>query len=123
MISNLEEEPEWECLVVIRDQKNHKIALNRECSGVMDIPAVKLWWPHLSEPKGEQAGYLYTLEVHLFSSTFPGKEDIYRQKFGVRTIQWTNTSFSVNEKPFYFRGFGRHEDYNVINHSLSCLMQ
>ena len=29
---------------------------------------------------------------------------------GIRSIRWTNTSFLINERPVYFRGFGRHED-------------
>lgn len=39
--------------------------------------------------------------------------DVYRLKFGIRTLSWNSKQFLVNEKPVYFRGFGRHEDSDV----------
>lgn len=36
--------------------------------------------------------------------------DIYRLPVGIRSIKWTSTSFLINKKSVYFRGFGRHED-------------
>lgn len=77
--------------------------------GVAMIRNVKKWWPYLmhSEP-----AYLYTVEVKLSTRT-QENIDIYRMKFGVRTLKWTNTTFLINDKPIYFRGFGRHEDSDV----------
>ena len=43
--------------------------------------------------------------------------DIYRLPFGFRTVQTDNKNFYINKKPFYFKGFGMHEDSNV---SLIC---
>ena len=39
--------------------------------------------------------------------------DVYRLKVGLRSVKWTEKEFLINDKPFYFRGFGRHEDFNV----------
>lgn len=36
--------------------------------------------------------------------------DRYEQPFGIRQVEWTNTSLLINGKPIYIRGFGRHED-------------
>lgn len=36
--------------------------------------------------------------------------DEYIQDFGVRTINIKNNQILINNKPFYFRGFGWHED-------------
>ena len=32
---------------------------------------------------------------------------------GLRQVSWSNSSLLINNKPFYFRGFGRHEDSNI----------
>ena len=55
--------------------------------------------------------YLYTAKVELFS----GGEliDEYEELFGVRTIRVENGQFLVNDKPVYFKGFGKHEDSYV----------
>ena len=37
-------------------------------------------------------------------------EDYYEEPFGVRTVRVEGTSFLINGKPFYFKGFGKHED-------------
>lgn len=39
--------------------------------------------------------------------------DIYRTKIGIRTLRWDNTTFLINDKPVYLRGFGKHEDSDV----------
>lgn len=30
--------------------------------------------------------------------------------YGVRTVRVDGTRFLINEKPFYFKGYGKHED-------------
>lgn len=109
------------CLVAVIDKYGHKVAISRQCVGVIDVPSLHLWWPYLSGPPNEEPGYLYTLEVHLMNDAMPKEEDVYRLQFGIRTIQVTNSSFSINGRPFYFRGFGRHEDYSV-RHLSYCIV-
>ena len=55
--------------------------------------------------------YLYTAKVELFA----GEElvDEYEELFGVRTVRVENGQFLVNDKPIYFKGFGKHEDSYV----------
>ena len=55
--------------------------------------------------------YLYTAKVELFA----GDElvDEYEELFGVRTVRVENGQFLVNDKPVYFKGFGKHEDSYV----------
>ncbi|WP_314003756.1 beta-glucuronidase [uncultured Paenibacillus sp.] len=78
-------------------------AIVAESSGLYDtisINEVKLWEPLNS--------YLYTLKVELIKD---GKVvDVYEQPFGVRTVQVKAGKFLINNKPFYFKGFGKHED-------------
>lgn len=36
--------------------------------------------------------------------------DVYRQRFGIRTVGISDEKFLLNGKPIYLQGFGRHED-------------
>ncbi|KAJ9576669.1 hypothetical protein L9F63_025433, partial [Diploptera punctata] len=74
--------------------------------GELVIPQAKLWWPYLMDP---EPAYLYSLQVHLLPGN-GGMEDIYRLPVGIRKLEWTNDTFTINGKPIYMRGFGRHED-------------
>lgn len=82
---------------------------NEMFEGAVTINNATLWWPYLMHP---EPGYLYTIEVHL-NTKDQIDNDVYRMKFGIRTLKWTNTQFLINNKPIYFRGFGRHEDSDV----------
>ncbi|XP_053660796.1 beta-glucuronidase [Anopheles marshallii] len=96
--------------------------------GSVAIPQVKLWWPYLMDP---EPGYLYTMEISLGtaqSNEAPTdtKEkqvlDVYRMKVGVRTLEWNNSTFLINGKPIYFRGFGRHEDSDIRGKGLDLAL-
>ncbi len=52
------------------------------------------------------AAYLYRLQVE-------GESDIYTETFGIRKIEVTDKQFQINGRPFYFKGFGRHEDSDI----------
>ena len=41
--------------------------------------------------------------------------DVYRLPVGFRTVKVEKTKFLINHKPFYFKGFGMHEDSDVSN--------
>jgi beta-glucuronidase len=69
-------------------------------AGQINICNVRLWEP--------LNAYLYTLQVELEKD---GETvDIYEQPFGVRTVEVKDGKFLINKKPFYFKGFGKHED-------------
>ena len=59
--------------------------------------------PHLWEPGN---AYLYNAKVKF-------GEDMYEEQFGIRSIEIKGTQFLINGKPFYFKGFGKHEDSEV----------
>ncbi|HZG87986.1 beta-glucuronidase [Paenibacillus sp.] len=72
----------------------------RGASGTIRIENVKLWVPLQS--------YLYQLKVETVQD---GQVvDVYEQPFGVRTVEVRDGKFLINNKPFYFKGFGKHED-------------
>ncbi|CAH1405474.1 unnamed protein product [Nezara viridula] len=99
---------------------NDKIEAN-SFTGYSEIPNAKLWWPYMMNP---EPGYLYTLEVRLLNLAKGNNnvQDIYRQRIGIRTIQWTNSSLLLNDKPVYFRGFGRHEDSDIRGRGLDLAL-
>ncbi|XVU28659.1 beta-glucuronidase [Actinoplanes sp. CA-054009] len=67
--------------------------------GIVKIVDPVLWRPG--------AGYLYTLEAEIKG------HDVYALPFGVRTAEVRGTEFLINGEPFYFTGFGKHEDTPV----------
>jgi beta-glucuronidase len=107
--------------IIIFDKENNAVAstfAGNTLSGSITIRNAKLWWPYLMDPN---PGYLYTIEIRLLNNQQEDL-DVYRTKFGIRTLKWTNTSFLINDKPVYFRGFGRHEDSDIRGKGLDFAM-
>ncbi len=95
--------------VDILDDKGKIVASADGASGQVTIPNARLWWPWPGEP------YLYTAVVTC-------GEDRYEQPFGIRTVRVEGTKFLINGKPFYFKGFGKHEDSSFHGRGLDlCL--
>ncbi|KAI1293682.1 Beta-glucuronidase [Halotydeus destructor] len=98
------------CLVDIFDKYGFiKVASSTGCSGTISLPQANLWWPVFTNP---DPGYLYIGKIQLIS---PKSKvvDTYEQKIGIREVKLTKTSFLINNQPFYFRGFAKHEDTNI----------
>ena len=85
------------------DESGATVAESEGAQGSLRIEDVELWKPG--------AAYLYDLVVELVA----GSElvDSYTQPFGVRTVEVRGTEFLINGEPFYFTGFGKHEDTAV----------
>lgn len=81
--------------VQIRDAHGVTVASCTGTAGNVVIPDAVLWQPGKA--------YLYTVRV-----TFG--EDTYNQTFGIRTVEVRGTEVLINGAPFYFKGFGKHED-------------
>lgn len=83
------------CTVELLDKTGRRIACGEGVSGILDVEQVHLWEP--LKP------YLYQVRV-----TFG--EDVYTLPYGVRTVAVKGKQFLINGKPFYFKGYGKHED-------------
>ncbi|MCD8384864.1 MAG: beta-glucuronidase [Clostridiales bacterium] len=81
--------------VTVLDEGRNVVSEADGPEGRCRIPDAVLWQPGKA--------YLYTARV-----TFG--EDVYEQTFGVRTVEVRGTQFLINGQPFYFKGFGKHED-------------
>lgn len=84
--------------ISIIDERNNIVVCAKGNCGEIEIENANLWNP------GD--AYLYTMKVVC-------GEDEYSQKFGIRTIEIKDSQFLINSKPFYFKGFGKHEDSDI----------
>ena len=91
--------------VVLRDADGSEVATGNGASGTLTVPNAHRWAP------GD--GYLYDLEVQLVDRA-GGLLDSYHQNVGIRTVRVDGIRFLINGEPFYFTGFGKHEDLPVI---------
>jgi beta-glucuronidase len=90
--------------ISIVDESGKVVATGSGASGEIKIPNVKLWQPGNA--------YLYDFIVNVAVN---GKQvDQYSLKIGVRTVEVKDQKFLINGEPFYFTGFGMHEDHVVI---------
>ncbi|GAU94054.1 hypothetical protein RvY_05896-2 [Ramazzottius varieornatus] len=80
------------------------------CTGTADLDSPRLWWPIGSE--SQEVGHMYQLEVILLVDSHV--VDIYRQSFGLRSVKVEADGLYINDKLFYFCGFGKHEDFHVF---------
>lgn len=89
--------------VVLRDAKGSVVVEGSGASGQLRVADANLWAPG--------RGYLYDLEVRV--TAVGALVDVYHQKVGIRTVRVDGTRFLINGEPFYFKGFGMHEDHLV----------
>lgn len=112
IITTAEEGDQIQIEISIFDKQGVKVSTvpgSSNIEGKVSVPNANLWWPYLMHP---EPGYMYQLEIKLSA---PGEPhlDVYRMKFGFRTLAWNEKEMLINGKPIYFRGFGRHEDSDV----------
>jgi beta-glucuronidase len=104
---------EFFCLVELLNNEDKVVARATGCKGSLVVEEPNLWWPiHMSITPG----YLYTGKFMLSNGS--DTVDTYYQRIGIRTVEATNTSFLINGKSFYFKGFGKHEDSAVKGRGL-----
>ena len=91
--------------VILRDADGRPVAEGAGPAGRLDVENVHRWAPG--------NGYLYDLEVQLVDHG-GSIVDSYHQSVGVRTVKVSGNRFLINDEPFYFTGFGKHEDIAVL---------
>ncbi|MCA4131607.1 beta-glucuronidase [Arthrobacter sp. M4] len=72
-------------------------------SGTLRVDDAVLWRPG--------AAYLYRLEIEIHDGWHT--VDKYELPVGIRTVAVEGDQFLINGEPFYFTGFGKHEDSAV----------
>jgi beta-glucuronidase len=97
---SVEAEGDSEVKVSAIDEFDEVVATAKGAEGSFTISDVKLWEP--------LNAYLYTLKIQLIQD---GEVlDVYEQPFGGRSVEVRDGKFLINNKPFYFKGYGKHED-------------
>src|SRR6266568_327049 len=95
----IEAEGAAEVRVSLLDETGERVASGTGATGQLSIAAVHLWQP--------RHAYLYSCVVELWQDG--QRRDTYEEPFGVRTVEVRDGKFLINGKPFYFKGFGKHE--------------
>ena len=89
--------------VSVVDEDGAVVAEGKGSKGSLKVDSVKLWQPGNA--------YLYEFKIQIVDA---GKVvDTYSVATGVRTVKVDGMKFLINNKPFYFTGFGKHEDTAV----------
>jgi beta-glucuronidase len=88
--------------VSVTDEDGIEVATATGFQNHIKIPSARFWQPG--------AAYLYAITVQLRLSKDSSVLDIYHVKTGIRTVQVNGLQLLINNKPFYFTGFGKHED-------------
>ena len=100
----IETSGDGEVRVALRDAEGTEVARATGSSGELTVEDAHPWRP------GE--GYLYELSVELWGDGY-APVDAYPLPVGIRTVEVDGARFLINGEPFYFRGFGKHEDAAV----------
>ncbi len=79
----------------VYDERGKKVADSKGTRGIVEIKNVHLWQP--------LNAYLYNIKVTC-------GEDVYVLPYGFRSVEVRGNQFLINGKPFYFKGYGKHED-------------
>jgi len=95
--------------VTIIDEAKEVVGEHQGPAGKICIHNAKPWEP--------LCAYLYQLKIELLQN---GQViDVYEQPFGVRSVEVKEGRFLINGKPFYFKGFGKHEDTPINGRGLN----
>ena len=82
-------------LIEVFDEEGNLVAHAAGHDGTLEMKDVTLWQP--------LKAYLYNVKVTV-------GEDVYELPFGIRTVKVEGRRFLINGRPFYFKGYGKHED-------------
>ncbi|MFI4912325.1 MAG: beta-glucuronidase [Sedimentisphaeraceae bacterium JB056] len=91
------------------DEEGTVVAEHRGTEGIMNIDSPNLWQPGNA--------YLYTLKTYLYDND-KNVIDVYNLRVGIRTVEVEGDKFLINGEPFYFKGFGKHEDSELRGRGL-----
>ncbi len=101
-------------IVSLIDEEGKKAGESDGEKGTIKVGNAKLWQPGNA--------YLYTLKVQVQNDT-GDLLDCYRLPIGIRTVEIKGDQFLINGTPFYFKGFGKHEDMDIkgkgLDHALN----
>ena len=72
--------------------------------GTLTIPDARLW--------EVRDAYLYRFVLRILDGD--AVLDEYEEEIGIRTFEIQGNSFHLNGHPVYLKGFGKHEDSDIV---------
>lgn len=101
-----------DCTVAVSliDPNGHTVAHADAASGRLRVSDPILWEPG--------AARLYRVRAALHDAQGALLDDV-NKRTGLRRIEVKPDAFLINGQPFYFRGFGKHEDFHVHGKGLN----
>ena len=93
-----------EISVQLLDAENKLVAEATGAEGTLCVQNAHLWQV--------RNAYLYTIVLTLKKDGVPVDE--YRERIGIRTVEIRGTKILINGKPVYLKGFGKHEDFDIL---------
>jgi beta-glucuronidase len=96
--------------VSLYDADGNRVASAEGCEGVLQVPDAHLWQV--------RNAYLYRIVLEIRDGDMV--LDSYVDRIGIRTIAIEGTRILVNGKPVYLKGYGKHEDFEVIGRGFSA---
>ncbi|MCA4134263.1 beta-glucuronidase [Arthrobacter sp. M4] len=91
--------------VTLSDADGVEVAAGDGSNGTLTVPNAILWRPG--------AAYLYRLTIAVKNDDGTLLDE-YSLPVGIRTVEVRGNKFLINAEPFYFTGFGMHEDHITI---------
>jgi len=88
--------------MTVADEDGVQVAQVTGFAEQVKVPTVRLWQPGNA--------YLYQVTIELRRSSDNSIIDVCHINTGIRTVEVRGSQFLINNKPFYFTGFGKHED-------------
>lgn len=96
--------------VSLYDADGNRVASAEGCEGVLQVPDAHLWQV--------RNAYLYRIVLEIRDGDMV--LDSYVDRIGIRTIAIEGARILVNGKPVYLKGYGKHEDFEVIGRGFSA---
>lgn len=90
--------------ITLLDHEEALISTTSKDTGRLTVKNPHLWQP--SDP------YLYKIKIEMLQND--KIVDEYIDQIGIRTIKVVNDKILLNNQPIYLKGFGKHEDFNVL---------
>ncbi|KAM0398692.1 hypothetical protein ACHAPZ_007651 [Fusarium culmorum] len=88
--------------ILLYNEEDTTVCHAQESHGKLEVKNAKYWAPG--------AAYLYQLRAQLVRGEHDEILDTYNLSVGIRSVEVRDGRFLINGKPFYFTGFGKHED-------------
>ncbi|MCR5487502.1 MAG: beta-glucuronidase [Lachnospiraceae bacterium] len=95
--------------VALSDREGNIVARGTGFEGRLRIDRPRLWEPYPGDP-------------YLYSVTVTYGEDEYTEQTGLRSVRTEGTRLLINDRPFYFKGFGKHEDFYIGGRGVNELL-